>query len=449
MISARQTWKVLILTLVSLFAMQSVIADVKSRADVKITLKTHIGAKGMGYIGVGGDIDGIVDPTLKLPVDSVVQITLINGDGAIHDIAVPAFGAVSGQVTRKDASAVIVFRTGKEGRFEYFCTLPGHKQAGMFGEIVVGEPPEVVKSTDSVARDPANVAKPVGDRAPKVVDYTIESFEHEAELDDGTSYNYWTFDHKVPGPMLRVRVGDTVNIHFKNSPSSRTIHSIDFHAVTGPGGGADVLQVPPGGERSMSFKALKPGVFVYHCATPMVAQHIANGMFGLIVVEPEGGLSKVDREFYVMQSEVYTVGGHGHHGKQEFDVKKLLKEDPEYFVFNGKVGALTKDYPLTAKTGENVRIFFGVGGPNFTSSFHIIGEIFDKVLQLGSFTSTPLYDVQTVLVPPGGATMVELVTEVPGNYMLVDHALSRAELGLAGVLQVSGKPRPDLFKGDE
>lgn len=416
--------------------------------DVAITLKTHIGAKGMGYVGVGGNIDGQIDPTLNLPVGAVVQITLINGDGAEHDIAVPAFDALSEHVTKKDAATVIVFRASKAGEFEYFCTLPGHKQAGMVGKIVVGKPQPKDEQLPDVSRDPADVAAPVGKRAAKTVDYTIESFEEKGQLADGTSYTYWTFDKKIPGPMLRVRVGDTVNVHFKNDKSSRMIHSIDFHAVTGPGGGANLLQVPPGGEKTLTFKALKPGVYVYHCATPMVAQHIANGMFGLIVVEPAGGLPQVDKEFYVMQSEVYTVGDHGKHGYQEFDVNKLLSEAPTYFVFNGRVGALSKDHPLQAKTGEELRIFFGVGGPNFTSSFHIIGEIFDKVYNLGSLTSAPLADVQTVLVPPGGATAVELKPVVPGNYILVDHALSRAELGLTGVLQVSGKERPDLYKGD-
>lgn len=420
-------------------------AQVKSQADVSITLRTTIGAKGMGFIGVGGNIDGEFNPTLNIPVGAVVQITLINGDGAEHDIAVPEFGAVSEHIMAKEASTIIVFKANKEGESEYFCTLPGHKLAGMVGKLIVGKPKpkEQVAEVNRLADD---LPPPVGKRAAKTVDYTVESFEGKARLADGTTYTYWTFDHKIPGPMMRVRVGDTVNVHFKNNKDSRMIHSIDFHAVTGPGGGANLLQVPPGEQQTLTFKALKPGVYVYHCATPMVAHHIANGMFGLIVVEPEGGMSKVDKEFYVMQSEVYTVGAHGQHGHQEFDVEKLLKEQPEYFVFNGSTDAL-KANPMKAKTGDNVRIFFGVGGPNFTSSFHVIGEIFDNVYNMGSFTSEPVKDVQTVTVGPGAATVVEFGVEVPGNYILVDHALSRAEKGLAGVLTVEGKDRPDLYKG--
>jgi nitrite reductase (NO-forming) len=242
-------------------------------------------------------------------------------------------------------------------------------------------------------------------------------------------------------------VGDTVDIHLKNSADSSMMHSVDFHAATGPGGGAAVLQVGPGEEKSMTWKALVPGLYVYHCATPMVAEHIANGMYGLILVEPEGGLHPVDREFYVMQGEVYTGEPFGKHGSQEFSVEKLLGEHPEYFVFNGSVGAISKLHPLRANVGETIRIFFGVGGPNFTSSFHVIGEIFDNVYLLGGLQSPPLQGVQTVTVPPGGAAITEFKLQVPGNYTLVDHALARAERELIGILHVEGQSNPEIYNG--
>ena len=264
----------------------------------------------------------------------------------------------------------------------------------------------------------------------------------KGRLAEGTTFGYWTFNGKVPGPFIRVRVGDTIDIHLKNSADSAMIHSVDFHAATGPGGGAAALQVDPGEEKSMTWKALMPGLYVYHCATPMVAEHIANGMYGLILVEPEDGLPPVDHEFYVMQGEIYTDAPFGQHGSAEFSVEKLLNERPEYFVFNGSVGALSKLHPLQAKVGETVRIFFGVGGPNFTSSFHVIGEIFDKVYALGGVLSPPLEGIQTVTVAAGGAVITEFKTEVPGNYTLVDHALARAERGLVGVLHVEGPPEP-------
>jgi nitrite reductase (NO-forming) len=258
-----------------------------------------------------------------------------------------------------------------------------------------------------------------------------------------------TFNGKVPGPMIRVRVGDTVELHLKNSPDSTMIHSIDLHAVTGPGGGSVATQTQPGAESVITFKTLKPGLFVYHCATPMVAQHISSGMYGMILVEPAGGLPPVDREFYVMQGELYTAQPFGTTGALTEDTNKLLDEKPEYFVFNGASMALTSDaHALRANVGETIRIFFGVGGPNYTSSFHIIGEAFDKVYDLGSLSTPPMVDVQTTLVPPGGATMVELKLEVPGRYILVDHALSRLERGLAGYLYAEGDPNPDVFNPD-
>ena len=250
----------------------------------------------------------------------------------------------------------------------------------------------------------------------------------------------------MPGPFIRARVGDTIEVHMKNDHDSAMIHSVDFHATTGPGGGAAALQVDPGDSKWIKFKALQPGLYVYHCATPMVAQHIANGMYGLILIEPEGGLPKVDHEFYVMQGEIYTEAAFGQKGSQEFSVSKLLDERPEYLVFNGAVGALTAAHPLHAKVGETVRIFFGVGGPNLTSSFHVIGEIFDKVYPYGSFTSPAIRDVQTVTVAPGGATAVEFKLDYPGRYILVDHALSRLERGLAGFLVVDGPADKAIFE---
>jgi nitrite reductase (NO-forming) len=222
-------------------------------------------------------------------------------------------------------------------------------------------------------------------------------------------------------------------------------HSVDFHAALGPGGGMDLTEAKQGESKTFTFKAIIPGVFVYHCGTNLAAQHISNGMYGLIVVEPADGLPVVDHEFYVMQGELYTeedIGGEGH---QKMSLPKLLNERPEYFVFNGMVSGASGPHAMHAKVGESVRIFFGVGGPNVISSPHIIGEIMDRVYPEGSFTSPPLTNVQTTVVPPGGATVLELTPLVPGTYRLVDHALIRVARGLAGVLEVSGAANPELF----
>ncbi len=298
----------------------------------------------------------------------------------------------------------------------------------------------------SVVRDPKDLPPPVGKRGPQRVKVDLETVEVTGKLADGASYRYWTFNQKVPGPFVRVRVGDTVAVRLKNHDDSTLMHNVDFHAVTGPGGGAKATDAEPGESRGFDFTAINPGLYVYHCAVPMAAQHIANGMYGLILVEPEGGLPQVDHEFYVMQGEIYTEQKFGSKGELVESYDKLMAERPEYFIFNGAVGALSAEKPLKAKTGETVRIFFGVGGPNFTSSFHVIGEVFDKVYPMGSLTTTPVNDVQTITVPPGGAAIVDFKLQVPGKYMLVDHALTRVERGLVGILDVQGPDNPDIFK---
>jgi nitrite reductase (NO-forming) len=423
-------------------------ADAGYLLDAKYTLRSGIAEGRMVYIGVGGAIDGKVNPVLTAAEGQVVELTLINGEGAEHDIVFPVQNARSPRVTGKGASTTIAFRADKTGDFIYFCSVPGHQQAGMQGQFnVTPRPaPQTVVEAD-ISREPTDLPPPIGKRDPQTVRVDLVSVEVEGRLAESTTFGYWTFNGKVPGPFIRVRVGDTVDIHLKNSPDSAMIHSVDFHATTGPGGGAAALQVEPGKEKSMTWKALVPGLYVYHCATPMVSEHIANGMYGLILVEPEDGLPKVDREFYVMQGEIYTDVPYGQHGSAEFSVEKLLNERPEYFVFNGSVGALTKLHPLRAKVGDTVRIFFGVGGPNFTSSFHVIGEIFDRVYMLGGVLSPPLEGIQTVSVAPGGAVITEFKTKVPGNYTIVDHALARMERGLVGILSVEGPPNPEIYNG--
>lgn len=424
-------------------------ADIGYVADARFTLRSGIADGRMVYIGVGGAIDGKVNPVLTAVEGQVVQLTLINGEGAEHDIVFPDQDSKSPRVTGKGASTTIAFRAAKSGDFTYYCGVPGHRLAGMEGQFIVTAraAPQTLVEAD-ISREPGDVSPPIGKRDPQTVRVDLFSVEVEGRLAEGTTFGYWTFNGKVPGPFIRVRVGDTIDIHLKNSADSAMIHSVDFHAATGPGGGAAALQVDPGGEKSMTWKALVPGLYVYHCATPMVAEHIANGMYGMILVEPEGGLPPVDHEFYVMQGEIYSDIAYGQHGSAEFSVDKLLNERPEYFVFNGSVGALSKLHPLQAKVGDTVRIFFGVGGPNYTSSFHVIGEIFDKVYTFGGTTTAPLEGIQTVTVPAGGAVMVEFKLDVPGNYTLVDHALARMERGLVGVLHVEGPPNPDIFHGD-
>ena len=269
------------------------------------------------------------------------------------------------------------------------------------------------------------------------------------KLADGVEYTFWTFGGDVPGRFIRVREGDVVEFHLNNHPSSKLPHNIDLHAVTGPGGGAASAFTAPGHSSQFTFQALSPGLYVYHCATAPVPMHIGNGMYGMILVQPKEGMAKVDREYYVMQGEFYTTGRYGEEGLQSFDMGKALDERPPYVVFNGAVGSLVGERALTANVGETVRIFFGVGGPNLVSSFHIIGEIFDRVYPEASLNH-PLENVQTTLVPSGGATVVEFQAKVPGTYILVDHSITRAfNKGALGMLKVSGPENRVIYSGKE
>ena len=437
---------------------------------VEYGLTTSMADGKMSFIGVGGGIDGVVNPRLSANVGDTVKLTLSSGEGVEHDITFPDFNATSEHVVGKGSSTTFEFKVDKGGSFSYYCVIAGHREAGMQGKFEVtgtaanenvpvsvpvnnaaASGPVVANNPAAtgadVVRDPTDLPAPLEIREPQTVRIDLEAVEIEGQLADGTTYTYWTFNSKVPGPFFRVRVGDTIEVHMKNLTNSTMAHSVDFHAVTGPGGGATMTQTAPGEETMFTAKALNPGLFVYHCATPMVAQHIANGMYGLILVEPEEGLSVVDREFYVMQGEIYTQEAFGSTGHLTENTQALLNEDPEYLVFNGAVGGLTEQKPLKANVGETIRIFFGVGGPNFTSSFHVIGEIFDRVFEQASLTSPALTNVQTTTVPPGGATVVEFGLEVPGRYILVDHALARLQRGLAGFLVVEGPQSPEIYNG--
>ncbi len=282
------------------------------------------------------------------------------------------------------------------------------------------------------------------DHAARVV-VDMEVVEVVKELADGVQYTFWTFGGEVPGPMIRVREGDLIEFNLHNHPDNNVPHNIDLHAVTGTGGGAEASFVVPGKSATFEFRALKPGLYVYHCATAPVGLHIANGMYGLILVEPEEGLPAVDREFYVMQSEFYTEGTFQEKGLQNFSMDKALTETPEYVVFNGGVGALTDENALQAAVGETVRLYVGNGGPNLTSSFHVIGEIFDRVYTEAG-TAAVQENVQTTLIPAGGATIVDFQLDVPGTYTLVDHAIFRAmNKGAVGILKAVGPENHEIF----
>jgi nitrite reductase (NO-forming) len=263
-----------------------------------------------------------------------------------------------------------------------------------------------------------------------IVEFALTTTEVKARLSNDATYTFWTFDDTVPGPMLRVTEGDEVRIVLANAEDSTVPHSIDLHAVNGPGGGAVHTQTSPGEETSFEFTARNPGLYVYHCATPDVPTHVANGMYGMILVEPEGGLPVVDREFYVVQGEVYADG---REGDLRFDGDRMDSEDATFIVMNGAVGSLTGEHALKARVGERVRIYYGVGG-FVPSNFHVIGEIFDRVHAEGATEGQS--NVQTTLIPAGGAAWAEFTVDEPGAYHLIDHALQRIHKGALATLEV-------------
>lgn len=307
-------------------------------------------------------------------------------------------------------------------------------------ETPAGELPVI----DAVTTHAPEVPPAIDRDYPAKVRVKMETVEKTMKMDDGVEYRYWTFDGDVPGRMIRVREGDTVEVEFSNNPSSTVPHNVDFHAATGQGGGAAATFTAPGRTSTFSFKALQPGLYIYHCAVAPVGMHIANGMYGLILVEPKEGLPKVDKEFYIVQGDFYTKGKKGAQGLQLFDMDKAVAEQPEYVVFNGHVGAIAGDNALKAKAGETVRMYVGNGGPNLVSSFHVIGEIFDKVYVEGGKLINE--NVQSTIVPAGGSAIVEFKVDIPGSYTLVDHSIFRAfNKGALGQLKVEGAENPEIM----
>jgi len=329
-----------------------------------------------------------------------------------------------------------------------FPTAPGFsaaaapaKSAGDFG------PPQGAPIKAQLTSPPF-VPPPITRKYPAKVIVDLEVVEKVMPISEGVNYTFWTFGGTVPGSFIRVRQGDTVEFHLKNDPSSKMPHNIDLHGVTGPGGGAASSFTAPGHESQFTFKALNEGLYVYHCATAPVGMHVANGMYGLILVEPPEGLPKVDREYYVMQGDFYTTGKYREKGNQPFDMEKAIDEKPTYVVFNGAEGALAGDKALQAKTNEKMRLFVGNGGPNLVSSFHVIGAIFDKVRFEGG---THIQEnVQTTLIPAGGAAIIEFKTKVPGSYPLVDHSIFRAfNKGALAIMKVDGPEDKTIYSGKE
>ena len=324
------------------------------------------------------------------------------------------------------------------------ATASAEAPAASDSQAAAETPSSELPVIDAIVTHAPEVPPPTDRDHPAKVRVKMETVEKTMTMEDGVEYHYWTFNGDVPGQMIRVREGDTVEVEFSNNPSSTVPHNVDFHAATGQGGGAEASFTAPGHTSTFSFKALQAGLYIYHCAVAPVGMHIANGMYGLILVEPKEGLPKVDKEFYIVQGDFYTKGKKGAQGLQPFDMDKAIAEQPEYVVFNGHVGSIAGDNALKAKAGETVRMYVGNGGPNLVSSFHVIGEIFDKVyVEAGKLINE---NVQSTLIPAGGAAIIEFKADIPGSYTLVDHSIFRAfNKGALGQLKVEGDETPEIM----
>jgi len=301
----------------------------------------------------------------------------------------------------------------------------------------------------AVLTAPPLVPPPITRSSPAKVVVELEVVEKVMKIADGVEYTFWTYGGSVPGKFIRVREGDTVEFYLANHPSNKLPHNIDLHAVTGPGGGAASTFTAPGHKSRFTFKALNPGLYIYHCATAPVGMHIANGMYGLIYVQPKTPLPPVDHEYYIVQGDFYTDKDFGVKGLQPFSMKRAIDENPSYVLFNGSAGSLVGDNALKAKVGESIRLFVGNGGPNLVSSFHVIGEIFDKVYTEGGVKANQ-EQVQTTLIPAGGSAIVEFKLDTNGTYILVDHSIFRTfNKGSLGMLKVDGEQVKSVYSGKE
>ncbi|EXL68008.1 hypothetical protein FOPG_15914 [Fusarium oxysporum f. sp. conglutinans race 2 54008] len=362
------------------------------------------------------------------------------------DLTTGTHGCVNDNPSEKQPSIVLA---AVRGGYEPVSTAVAFESAGDEITEISSLPREVAVLTSA-----PNVPPPITRKHPVLLQVALATETKLAQLTSQYKYEQWTFNGTVPGPFIRARVGDVVELTLTNKDPAGNPHNIDCHAFTGPGGGAAVTTVEENESKTARFKLLYPGLYFYHCAAAPVPVHIANGMYGLMYVQPEEDLPPVDKEYYVMQSEFYheppEIDDDGRRSDTvEFSYPNGLREEPNIIAFNGSESALTRDKPLKANVGDSVRIFFGNAGPNLTSAFHVIGSHFKKVYRDGDVISPPGRAIQTITVPPGSASIVDLKMLVPGTYSLIDHAMFRLDKGAVGFLNVSGKPEPNVYESEQ
>ena len=405
-----------------------------------------------------GDVLGTLEVTgfdlgfkpAELVVDTVgnYEVKLVNTGTIPHDITFPDGTKIAANAGETASAVVAVPAEG----LAYICSVPGHADAGMKGTISVkgtaaggdshGGPAPVTdvqpdaNAPKHVARNPKAPALLPGDTHD--IDLVIE--EKLMTVADGFSQAVWTFGGSIPGPVIRVKLGDLVRIHLKNPATNKLPHSVDFHSSM-VAWNDEMSSINPGEEKLYEYRALYAGVWMYHCGTAPALHHIANGMYGMMIVEPKGGLEKVDQEYAVVQSEWYL----GPQGEPASLTKAAAAAPaPDFVLFNG-VANQYKDNPIQIATGKRVRLFILDAGPSIDSSFHIVGTIFDRVIKEGielKVGNAGGFGSQAVDLSPAQGAMVEFTMAEDGLYPIVTHAFNFVGRGALGLFQAGdGDPK--------
>jgi nitrite reductase (NO-forming) len=366
-----------------------------------------------------------------------------------HDITFPTGETALAQAGETATLEIDV----PEGGTTFLCSIPGHAAAGMTGSITVAGATAVASPAASAAADDHGGPLPTNDvaadpNAPAPVTYDatapkrLDGDLHDVDLvitetkmtvAAGFVQSVWTFGGTVPGPVIRVKVGDRIRVHLKNPATNQLPHSVDFHASQ-VAWNDEMTSINPGEEKLYEWTADYAGVWMYHCGTSPALHHIANGMYGMVIVEPKDGLPPVDKEFALVQSEWYL----GPQGEiTNLEKAAAAAPAPDFVVFNG-VANQYKDAPLKVETGERVRIFVLDAGPSIDSSFHIVGTIFDTVTKEGIHLvkgNPGSWGSQAMDLSPAQGGIVEFTTAEDGLYPIVTHAFNFVGRGALGLVQ--------------
>jgi nitrite reductase (NO-forming) len=407
--------------------------------DMAFTLRAYLS----GFVGVGGTIDGLTDPAIYVLWGTTVTITLVDGEEMEHSLTVGGYDVTTPYVSYINDSASLTFQATVEGAFEYYCPIPGHAAAGMKGTMIVGNRsgtpigPEVPRTTGRIAADPTALPPPIGRSTPATVNVSLHAVPETAEIEPGVSYTYWTYNGTVPGPFLRVRAGDTVAVTLTNDRNSSANRSVEFPAFLGPHGGVAIANATPGGQGTVTFTATVPGLYLYESGPPNAPEGVANGMFGLLLVQPTVGLPSVGEELYLMESALYLHWPAHTPGGQVFNGTALLDDEPAYEVFNGAYGAFTGSNALSVPVNTTFRLFVGNAGPTDFASLQLLGGTFNETYLNGDLSDPPANGLATVPIAPGGTAVIDCTITRAGTYTLEDSQLVHGtELGASVTIDV-------------